>query len=226
MKLLRSKIFRFLFVIILAVVMFTVKTYVEQQASSVDTTKEVYVVTDDFDTKHKIRSGDVKGIEVSILSLPKYYIDDKDDVVDKYIIDPVTEGSFVLTSNLTDDKHFEDSIVPEGYNMVSVPLNIDEAAGWKFDINQTVDMVFSPYQYTTNDDGTNVKIDQRTSLYKEKVIKNLEIVDVINEALVSISSKDFEGVPKYVVFLVEEEDAQFIAMAKDKGRFDILVKGN
>ncbi len=223
MKILRSKVVRLVLVIMLTVSMFFVKGYIEQQAISVDTTKTIYVINSSFESKDLIESEDLKGIDISITSLPKGYIDNKSDAVGNYVIEPITDGDFVLSTNLTDDKHFEDSIVPVGYKIVSIPLNIDEAAGWKFDIDQNVDMVFSPFQYTQNSTDTSNQ-QKVTTLYKEKIIDDVKVVDIMNEALVSTDSKSFEGIPKYVVIMVKEKEAEFISMAKDKGRFDVLIK--
>jgi len=86
------------------------------------------------------------------------------------------------------------------------------------DNNQTVDLVFSPQSY----DST-VSHDLR-ELYDSKTIEDVVIIDIKNDVLVSINDPNFSGIPKYVNMILSEDEAEFVAKAKDKGRFDVLVK--
>ena len=107
--------------------------------------------------------------------------------------------------------------------MISLALTIDQAAGCKNNQGQKVDIVFSPHQYSG--DVTTGQI-LKPELYNNKIIDDVTIVDIINEALISTTDSEFVGVPKFVVVLVKESEAEFLALAKDKGRFELLVKSN
>lgn len=232
MKLFRSKLFRLIMIVSMTIGLFAFQVYIEKEASNVDITKTIYQVNKDLEPKHEIKASDLMTLQVSQLQLPDGYVTDPDEVIGKYTILPVTKGSFILTNNVTKDKNFEDTLVPEGYSMVSVSLSIDQAAGWKINKNQVVDMVFSPNQYD-NSVGVNIPTGTEVvttsllkTLYMNQTIEDVTVIDVINEALVSVDDADFAGVPKYVVILAKNADAEFIVLAKDKGRFDLLVKNN
>jgi hypothetical protein len=109
--------------------------------------------------------------------------------------------------------------------MISIPLSIDNAVGWKIEKGQTVEMIFSPIQYKNVDGAEQLTLQDSSVLYSPRAIHEVIIVDIMNEALVSIDNSTFAGTPKYVVIQVKSEDAEFIAKAKDKGRFDILISG-
>lgn len=232
MKLFRSKLFRIIMIIALTVGLFVFIVNAEKKAVNADITKTIYIVTKDLEPKHEIKDSDLTTMQVSQLTLPDGYVSSKNEVIGKYTVLPVTKGSFILTNNVTEVKNFEDSMIPDGYKMVSVALSIDQAAGWKINKNQIVDLVFSPFQYNNSLDvnlelGTEGAMTSlQKSLYTNRTIEDIKIVDVINEALVSVDSESFAGVPKYVVILAKNSDAEFIVLAKDKGRFDLLVKNN
>jgi len=170
-----------------------------------------------------IEKGDIRAINVSQLSLPSNYVSAPEEVVGKYVIAPVENGCYILTSNVADEKYFEKDAIPEGYKMISLALAIDQAAGWKINQGQKVDIVFSPHQYS-GDVTTGLTL--KPELYNNKIIDDVTIVDIINEALLSTKDSEFVGVPKFVVVLVKENEAEFLALAKDKGRFELLVKSN
>ena len=232
MKLLRSRLFRYVFIVVLVVGLFVLQIYAEKMASNTEIMKTIYQVNKNIDSKHEIKSSDLSTVQISQLSLPEGYVTDPEQVVGKYTVLPVTRGSFILTSNVTDNKNFEDTLIPDGYKMISIPLTIDQAAGWKINKDQVVDIVFSPNQYNSGfgaafiseNDGQLTAVQKQ--LYANRTIYDVEIVDIINEALVSVSSDSFAGVPKYIVIIAKNSDAEFIALAKDKGRFDLLVKND
>jgi len=232
MKIFRNKLFRIVMVLVITVGLFAFIVNMEKKAVNADITKTIYIVAKDLESKHEVKDSDLATIQVSQLTLPDGYVTNKEDVIGKYTVLPVTKGSFILTNNVTDDKNFENSMIPDGYKMVSVALSIDQASGWKINKNQVVDLIFSPFQYNNSLD-VNLELGaqgsmttSQKSLYTNRSIEDITIVDVINEALVSVDSESFAGVPKYVVILAKDSDAEFIVLAKDKGRFDLLVKSN
>lgn len=223
MKLLRNRLFKYVLIMIMVAVLFISKLYLENMVTNVDTTKKIYIVTKELEEKHKIEDSDIRAINVSQLSLPSNHVSAPEEVVGKYVIAPIENGSYILTSNVADEKYFEKDAIPEGYKMISIALTVDQAAGWKINQGQIVDMVFSPFQYSGE---VTTGLTLKPELYNNITIEDVTIVDVINEALVSTKDKDFVGVPKFVVVLVKENEAEFLALAKDKGRFDLLVKSN
>ena len=232
MKIFRNKLFRIVMVLVITVGLFAFIVNMEKKAVNADITKTIYIVAKDLESKHEVKDSDLATIQVSQLTLPDGYVTNKEDVIGKYTVLPVTKGSFILTNNVTDDKNFENSMIPDEYKMVSVALSIDQASGWKINKNQVVDLIFSPFQYNNSLD-VNLELGaqgsmttSQKSLYTNRSIEDITIVDVINEALVSVDSESFAGVPKYVVILAKDSDAEFIVLAKDKGRFDLLVKSN
>ncbi len=221
-KLLRSGLFKILFVLVIAAGLFVFQNYIDAQVNGIKATTEVYVVSKDLQSKDKINDNDVTKIEVMITDVPDHSIKNKSDIVGKYVIEPVTKGAFILQHNISDIMNFEITLVPEGYKMISIPLGIDNAVGWKLEKDQIVEMIFSPTQYKNVVDNSS---DFSTSsvLYSPRVIEEVQIIDIMNEALVSVDNESFAGTPKYVVILLKEDDAEFVAKAKDKGRFDILI---
>lgn len=224
-KLLRSGLFKFLFVLIAAVGLFIFSNYIDAQVNGIKATTEVYVVNKDLDTKHKITDTDIKMIEVLITDEPNYSIADKSQLIDKYVIEPVTKGAFILSHNISDVKNYEAYVIPEGYSMISIPLSIDNAVGWKIEKEQIVQMVFSPIQYKTVDGDNQSTFKDASVLYEPRVLEDVTIIDIMNEATISVDDASFAGTPKYIVVQVKDSDAEFIAKAKDKGRFDILISG-
>lgn len=224
-KILRSKLFKFMFVLIVAAGLFIFSNYIDQQVNGIKVTTEVYVVTKDLESKHEIRNSDIRKIEIELTDEPNHSIKNKNDLVGKFIIEPVTKGSFILDNNISQIRNFESSNVPKGYKMISIPLSIDNAVGWKIEKGQTVEMIFSPIQYKNVDGAEQLTLQDSSVLYSPRAIHEVIIVDIMNEALVSIDNSTFAGTPKYVVIQVKSEDAEFIAKAKDKGRFDILISG-
>ena len=100
MKLLRNRLFKYILIIFLVAVLFISKIYLEKIVSDVDTTKEIYIVTKELKAKHLIESGDIRAINVSQLSLPSNYVSSPEEVVGKYVIAPVENGCYILTSNV------------------------------------------------------------------------------------------------------------------------------
>lgn len=223
MKLFRNRFLRFLLVIGIAVALFYLSIYLREQASNVEVTTHVYVVTKDLEAKHKITNGDITTLEISALADPRNSVKDKALLLNKYVMSPVSKGSFILSSNVSEIENFENNQVPDGMMLFSLPLTIDQAAGWKLEIGHKVDIHYAPFQYTdpNNQGPLSASVQE---LYKNRVISDVEVVDVLNEALVSTTSKDFSGVPKFVVLMADISSARFISQAKDKGRFDILIK--
>ncbi|MBE0451614.1 MAG: flagella basal body P-ring formation protein FlgA [Clostridia bacterium] len=223
MKLLRNKFFYVIAILALTIVLMAAKLYIEKAASNVDVQKSIFVVAKNLETKHQITSEDLKQIQISQLSLPDGYVDSAEDIIGKFLINPVSKGSFIIKNNVTDEKFFEKDQIAEGYSMISLALNIDQAVGWKINKDQSVKLVYSPFQQITTIGNASSEQDELTSI---RVIEDITIVDVINEALISYDDKEFAGVPKYVVIMAKNKDAEFISLAKEKGRFEIIVNKN
>lgn len=221
-KLLRSPLFKLVFILVVAAGLFVLQNYIDAQVNGIKATTDVYVVNKKLESKDKIEANDVKKIEVMITDVPENSIKKKSDIVGKYVIVPITKGAFILTHNLSPVKNFEATNIKEGYKMISLPLSIDNAVGWKIEKKQIVEMIFSPTQYKNVVDNSDL-LKNASVLYSPRVIEEVEIVDIMNEALISIDNAAFAGTPKYIVILLKADDAEFIAKAKDKGRFDILI---
>lgn len=222
-KLFRSRLFRFLLILLIAGSLFYLSVYLRHKASNVEVTTNVYVVTKNLESKHQIAATDITTVEISALSEPSYAIKDKSLLINKFVMNPVSKGSFILSNNVSNIANFEGFSVPKGKMIYSLPLTIDQAAGWKIEIGQKVNLHYSPFQYGELEGQVPIAV-SNAALFSSKMIQDAEVVDVMNEALISTKSSEFAGVPKYVVLMSTIEEASFITQAKDKGRFDILIK--
>ena len=223
MKLFRSKIFRYVLLVGIVFFLMYLIIYVQKAAVADDVTQKVYVAKKTIDKKHLIESADLKVIEVTQSTLPSQYITNESQAIGKYIVETVREDMPILLSNLSEEQNAEEQIIPEGYGMISIALNIDEAAGWRINIGQSVDLVYTPIQYNDNAALLNEGVSS-AEFYKSRVFKDVVIVDIMNEATISTDNVEFSGVPKYVAIVLKNQDAEFLLHAKDRGQLGIIVK--
>ena len=221
-KILRSKLFKAMFIIVLTVTLFLFQNYVSDQISGIEARTKVLVVKSNLVSKHKITKADIGSIDIPITDVPVNSIKNTDDVIGNFLIEPLSKGDFILTSNISESKNYETQTVPEGYKIISLSLNIDNAAGWLIEKEQIIELIYSPRDYRNEMETVNMD-ELQVELYNTRIISDVSVVDILNEALVSSDDEMFAGTPKFIVILLKEEDAEFIAYAKDKGRFDVLV---
>jgi len=221
-KILRSKLFKAMFIIVLTVTLFLFQNYVSDKISGIEARTNVLVVRNNLESKHKITKADIGSIDIPITDVPVNSIKNEDEVIGKYLVEPLSKGDFILTNNISQVKNYETQTVPKGYKMISLSLNVDNAAGWMIEKNQVIELVYSPREYRY--DSTEMSsLTNQSNLYETRLIEDVTVVNIINEALISIDDDNFAGVPKFIVLQMKECDAEFIALAKDKGSFDVLV---
>lgn len=220
-RLLRSKFIRIIFVIVLAIGLFILQDYIDAQISDIEARTTIYIVNKEMFSKQEITESDVNSIDVLITQVPSYAIKSKEEIIGKYIIDDLTKGEYILSNNISERKNFESLTIPKGYKMISIPLDIDHAAGWKFEKKQIVELIYTPFDLSSSVVSAN-----NISFGSSRIISDVEVVDIFNESLISVDDMNFSGVPKYVVLLLKENEAEFIAYAKPRGSFELLIVNN
>jgi pilus assembly protein CpaB len=216
-KLLKS-VNNLIILVIIVVILLAVQSYLVRQASNIDAKVTVYVATTDIEANTLIDDKMLRATQRNLIDVPLNYVKSKSDIVGKFAVNNIYRNEELLTNDLKiykDDFFF--NLENTNNQFMSIAFNSDAANGWRLMKDQRVNIIFSPYQ-----------VSEGSVLSMPRVIENIRVVDILSETLKSynINSNEEMGVPKYIIFEVTPDIAEYLTHVKDKGRLEISVLSN
>ncbi len=135
----------------------------------------------------------------------------------------IEAGEMMLKSKLLPDE--DDIIRAQDINkrLISAELRVDQANAWQLTENQYVDIIYVPNNGGGQDQPLEVNEveDASSAPNGVKVIKGIRIAGVLDEDAKRVDIPETESIPKYVSFEVTQEQAVFIAYAKNNGKLEL-----
>jgi len=146
-----------------------------------------------------------------------------DEAVTMCAVMDIEEGEMLLKAKLKPDKPDVVSAEDTSKRLICAEFRIDQANAWQFSENQYVDIIFIPNDTDEQDrvpytEGvTNVS----PASSGIKVMKGIRIAGVMDENAKKIDVLETESIPRYVSFEVTQEQATFLAYAKNSGKLEL-----
>lgn len=214
----RNKYFRLLIVSVLAVALFVGLVYVQRQAVEFEITENVMVFSRNLVRGEEITEKDLTYISIPVTQIIGSYIKDSDEIVGLYAGENLSRGQIVKKDHLSSTKlPGKNELGNE--RMIALKLDIDQAAAWQIELDEEVEILFMPDRYDEGEDNPTYTDGMRN----EKKI-TAKVVDIFNDALVSVNEPNYAGTPHFVLIQASEEDTAFIARVKGLGRFEFTIK--
>lgn len=213
---LKNKYIKVVFTLLLTLILFWCSVYYQNKLNDKEVRQQFYVASKSIDKGKKIEESDLSIITTSF-SLNANYVSDKSKLIGKYATTAFESGEFLIPSRLSDSKQLEE--VLENERIITLPLKPEAAVAWQIEIGDDVEIVYTP----NNTNVENISNLKTVESYKHKKF-NVVIVDYYNDALVSVNSSQFTGIPAFITIKAKTSDADFIANSRDLGRFDLIVK--
>lgn len=135
----------------------------------------------------------------------------------------IEAGEMLLQGKLLPDKNDIIRAQDNSKRLISVELRVDQANAWQLAEDQYVDIIYVPNNESGADQSPAAEgvVDASSSSKRVKMIKNIRIAGVIDEDAKRVDITEMDSVPKYVSFEVTEEQAVFIAYAKNNGKLEL-----
>lgn len=135
----------------------------------------------------------------------------------------IEAGEMLLRAKLLPDE--PDIIRAQDINkrLISAELRVDQANAWQLAENQHVDIIYVPNNGSGEDKPPVAEgvADASSASNGVKVIKDIRIAGVMDEEANKVDITETESIPKYVSFEVTQEQAVFIAYAKNNGKLEL-----
>lgn len=135
----------------------------------------------------------------------------------------IEEGEMLLKSKLQPDK--PDIVYAEDASkrLISAEFRIDQANAWQLFENQYVDIIFVP---NNTDEQDRVPYAEGVTNISPassgiRVMKGIRIAGVMDENAKKMDIQESECIPRYVSFEVTQEQAAFLAYAKNNGKLEL-----
>ncbi len=135
----------------------------------------------------------------------------------------IEAGEMLLKGKLLPDE--PDIIRAQDTNkrLISAELRVDQANAWQLAEDQHVDIIYVPNNGNGEDQPpvAGGVVDASSASNGVKVIKGIRIAGVMDEDAKKVDIPQSESIPKYVSFEVTQEQAVFIAYAKNNGKLEL-----
>jgi len=107
--------------------------------------------------------------------------------------------------------------------LISAEFRADQANAWQLVEDQYVDIIYVPNKADEEEQPPEAEgvVDASSEPNGVKMIKGIRIAGVIDEDAKKADIRETDSIPKYVSFEVTQEQAVFIAYAKNNGKLEL-----
>lgn len=169
----------------------------------------VLVAANDIDVGAKLKSTDVRVVDLPQASLPPTYFSSPGKVLGRGAVMPIGKGEFILPTKLAavDAGSGLPSMIPTGMRAVSVRVN---------DVVSVAGFVQPGTRVDVLDTGSGSGNDRQTIT----VLQNVAVIAVGSSLLERLG----EGTAPVITLLVSPDDAQKLALASQEGRIQLALR--
>lgn len=161
--------------------------------------------------------------EISTEAVHQDALDDINEAVAMRAGMDIEAGEMLLNAKLLPDERDIIRAKDPSKRLISVELRVDQANAWQLTEDQYVDIIYVP----NNGDGQDRPpsaggvVDASSVSSGVKMMKGVRIAGVVDEDAKMVEIPESESIPKYVSFEVTQEQAVFIAYAKNNGKLEL-----
>lgn len=147
----------------------------------------------------------------------------KDDAVKKKSGMDIEAGEMMLEAKLSSVGREIILVKNRSNRLISVEFEVDQANGWQLAEEQYVDLIFVPNQSEQQKQppGAVGMSAMAPATYGVKVLKNIRIAGIIDKEGKLVDILEPKDIPRYISFEVTEEQADFLAYAKNSGKLEL-----
>ncbi len=145
------------------------------------------------------------------------------DALGKRTSTDLVKGEMLLKARLSSDSRKIAKAENKNNRLFSVELKTDQANAWQFSDRQFVDIIYVPNKEETGEQTPRAGgvTDAAPVSSGIRIMKNVRVAGLIDEDGQLLSPSENKKTPRYVSFEVTQEQAVFLAYAKNKGRLEL-----
>jgi len=215
-------------VLLILVVLVAVEVLIIRSALNFQPEAEIIYAKTNIDKGTVITRDMIETRRVGVKYIHRLSVRNQQDILGKMASMDIQEGEMILSSKVGKEDLTRIEVLDKNKRLFSVGFNGDQANGWQLSPNQYVDIIFIPDDLMKGGNAVNGGQESlpkpgETDLRQIITLKNIRIAAIINEKGKLLEGFDYEANPRYISFELTEEQANFLAAAKGKGRLELAV---
>lgn len=208
---------------IIVIVLMVVEMTIISNASGDDIKQKVVFARVRIEKNTVITANMLEIREISSDAVHQDALDDMNEAVAMRAGMDIETGEMLLNAKLLPDERDIIRAKDSSKRLISIELRVDQANAWQLTEDQYVDIIYVPNNRGEQDRPPSAGdvVDASTVQNGVKMMKGIRIAGVVDEDAKMVDISESESIPKYVSFEVTQEQAVFIAYAKNNGKLEL-----
>ncbi len=208
---------------IIVIVLMVVEMTIISNASGDDIKQKVVFASVRIEKNTVITANMLEIREISSDAVHQDALDNMNEAVAMRAEMDIEAGEMLLNAKLLPDERVIIRAKDASKRLISAELRVDQANAWQLTEDQCVDIIYVPNNGGEQDCPPSAEgvVDASLAQNGVKMMKGVRIAGVVDEDAKMVDISESESMPKYVSFEVTQEQAVFIAYAKNNGKLEL-----
>ncbi len=208
---------------IIVIVLMVVEMTIISNASGDDIKQKVVFASARIEKNTVITANMLEIREISSDAVHQDALDNMNEAVAMRAGMDIEAGEMLLNAKLMPDECVITRAKDASKRLISAELRVDQANAWQLTEDQYVDIIYVPNNGGEQNQVPSAEgvVDASFAQNGVKMMKGVRIAGVIDENAKMVDIPESESIPKYVSFELTQEQAVFIAYAKNNGKLEL-----